>query len=79
MACLWAHSACTASKHNPKSSLIAIHMTIDKGYVETVQWVTQHMHTYLPAPMALDTDPTLTPTHKHDYAHELAQMGQQSL
>ena len=44
-----------------------------------VQWATQHMQSYLPAPTTSDAEPTLTHSHDHDYAHEMAQMGQQTL
>ena len=78
-ACLWAHSTCTASNQNPECSLIAICMTIDEGNLETVQWAMQHLHAYLPAPLELTTNTTTTPDHDNDYAHNLAQMGQQLL
>ena len=47
-ACLWACSTCTTLNHNPKSSLIAIHMTVDEGNVETGSTVGNAAPAHLP-------------------------------
>ena len=54
-------------------------MSMDKGNPETAEWATQHLHTYLPAPMEPTANNTPTPNNDHNYACDLTQMGQQLL
>ena len=78
-ACLCTYSAYIEGRHKSIASAITISITMEKGNPETINWATQHLQQYLPAPSTPSTTLAQTDMNNATFAHPMVTMAQQLL